>query len=327
MRRCLLLMIALALSGCTSSEGTDLDGDDDGADDAIETEGLVIEIALLGGPTRRLVTSDPEIADTDGDGLLDGAELMVWGSDPRDVDTDDDGLLDGEDAYAEGEKADAWRALGILEIDGLFLGEFDACPGTGRQLRAASASSDLPFPDGLTDGEEIRGWDVTLRGQTRRVTSDPCVPDTDDDRLLDHEERLAGTDPRSPDTDGDGAPDGSDADPLHDLALAFSEATVEGAASQHGRIVVTFGSRGGEIRWPGNGSVTLDIDDQTGDRAHLAANGIVELVDAEGRVIAGAILAIDLVEGTLSGAPADGDRILIAGEDARLTLRWSILRR
>src|SRR3712207_8257837 len=37
----------------------------------------------------------PNVADTDGDGLTDGAEVDVHGTDPRDRDTDDDGITDG----------------------------------------------------------------------------------------------------------------------------------------------------------------------------------------------------------------------------------------
>ncbi len=40
--------------------------------------------------------SDP---DSDGDGLTDWEEVVVWGTDPFDEDTDDDGLLDGEEVY------------------------------------------------------------------------------------------------------------------------------------------------------------------------------------------------------------------------------------
>jgi streptogramin lyase len=39
--------------------------------------------------------SDPSAADTDGDGLLDGAEVLTHGTRPGDPDTDRDGLLDG----------------------------------------------------------------------------------------------------------------------------------------------------------------------------------------------------------------------------------------
>ena len=39
--------------------------------------------------------SDPNVADTDGDGLADGLEFLTYGSSPTNNDTDGDGLLDG----------------------------------------------------------------------------------------------------------------------------------------------------------------------------------------------------------------------------------------
>lgn len=327
MRRVLILLIAIALSGCTGQEAPSSDGDADGAEDVTETEGVVITIELLDGPERRLVTGDPEKADTDGDGLLDGAELTVWSSDPRDPDTDDDRLLDGEDVPVDRAPADEWRALGIIEIEGLFLGEFDACPRTGQKLRANAASSDQPASDGLSDGEEVSGWDVTIRGQARHVTSDPCTPDTDSDGLRDHDERSSNTDPRAADTDSDGANDGVDGDALHDLALGFDNVTIEGADDEGLRIEIVFGAKRGEIRTPGNGSATIDVSDQTSDRSHLVANGIVQVLDAQGRTRGGAILSIDLAQGTLSGASAEGDRLTFTAENATVTLRWTVLRR
>lgn len=328
MRRATIILIAIALSGCTGQQGTSLDKDADGAEDTVEVDGYEITIDFLDGPERRLVTSDPSEADTDGDGLLDGEELHVWGSDPRDPDTDDDRLLDGHDIPVDLAPAAEWRALGILELEGLFLGELDACPRTGQQLRPAAVSSDLPVRDELSDGEEIDGWDVTIRGDARRVTSDPCTPDTDSDGLRDHEERAARTDPRSADTDADGAADGVDADPLFDLALGFDNVTVEGADDKALRIVLTFGASTSEIAWPGNGSAVIDVNDQTGDRASLAANGVLEIVGADGRTLGGAILRADLVQGTISGANAlEGDRLSILAQNMTLSLRWSVLRR
>ncbi|MEO8609194.1 MAG: protein kinase [Chloroflexota bacterium] len=42
--------------------------------------------------------TDPKMADTDGDGLTDGEEVLVWGTNPLNRDTDGDGLTDGEEA-------------------------------------------------------------------------------------------------------------------------------------------------------------------------------------------------------------------------------------
>jgi hypothetical protein len=73
--------------------------------------------------------------------------------------------------------------------------------------------------DGLTDGEEQRGWVVLVELSTRRgehdereiirrdVTSNPFQPDTDRDGLNDALEKQIDTDPRDKDTDDDQVPD------------------------------------------------------------------------------------------------------------------------
>ena len=43
------------------------------------------------------IGTDPENADTDGDGLLDGQEVNTYGSNPLNADTDGDGLKDGDE--------------------------------------------------------------------------------------------------------------------------------------------------------------------------------------------------------------------------------------
>jgi hypothetical protein len=69
--------------------------------------------------------------------------------------------------------------------------------------------------DGLTDGEELRGWFVTVTlangtTTTRHVTSDRTLRDTDGDGLSDGEEKDLGTDPRDADTDDDRLTDNDD---------------------------------------------------------------------------------------------------------------------
>lgn len=59
--------------------GNPIDFDDDGLDDEQE--------ATLG--------TDPQNWDTDGDGLSDGVEVVVWNTDPLAADTDNDGYVDG----------------------------------------------------------------------------------------------------------------------------------------------------------------------------------------------------------------------------------------
>lgn len=59
--------------------GSMLDTDKDSLDDVRERE----------------IGTDPLEADTDGDGLTDGAEVLIWNSNPLKTDTDGDTYLDG----------------------------------------------------------------------------------------------------------------------------------------------------------------------------------------------------------------------------------------
>ncbi|MES2155706.1 MAG: hypothetical protein V4510_11275 [bacterium] len=79
--------------------------------------------------------------------------------------------------------------------------------GCGGQ-EPATADAD---GDGLFDNEEVAGWDIevdTPAGhETRHVTSDPGLADTDSDGIDDHYEFLLGLDAHSNDTDVDGLTD------------------------------------------------------------------------------------------------------------------------
>lgn len=166
------------------------DGDEDANHDGVRGE-------------HETDATDP---DSDGDGLPDGVEVLVYRSDPFARDTDDDGLVDGEEGALRTQGADC--------------------------LDLTLADSDH---DGLTDGEEL----------DPATPSDPCTPDTDGDGVYDAVERSDGTDPRDPksfkpdadgdhlsdayesevshsdpaaaDSDGDGLPDGEEAFELIDL--------------------------------------------------------------------------------------------------------------
>lgn len=66
--------------------------------------------------------------------------------------------------------------------------------------------------DGLSDEEEQRGWIIAIRmldgsTQRREVTSDPGSEDTDEDGILDADEKTYGTNPRNRDSDDDGLTD------------------------------------------------------------------------------------------------------------------------
>ena len=87
----------------------------------------------------------------------------------------------------------------------------DGCPDPGSDGIAGS-EDDLCLADAsdcLSDFEEINdGWLVAVEGQLPYHSyPDPVQPDSDGDRLLDHQERCYGTDPRQRDTDLDGISD------------------------------------------------------------------------------------------------------------------------
>ena len=72
--------------------GTDLDNEDtdeDGLSDYIE-----ISNCVYGGNNTGTLCTNPLHNDSDGDSLVDGAEVNVHNTDPKDMDCDNDGLTD-----------------------------------------------------------------------------------------------------------------------------------------------------------------------------------------------------------------------------------------
>ena len=154
--------------------------------------------------------TDPLAADSDGDGLADGAEPAL-GTNPLDPDTDGDGLSDGAEV-----------ALGtnplVLDTDGDGLSD-----GFETQLGTNPCATDSD-EDGFPDGWEVRygfnplsasspaplddsDMDGVSNGEEFAIGTNPISADTDGDGLEDGEEVALGTDPLDPDTDGDGMPD------------------------------------------------------------------------------------------------------------------------
>ncbi|MFO7696054.1 MAG: FG-GAP-like repeat-containing protein, partial [Anaerolineae bacterium] len=121
--------------------------------------------------------TNPNLWDTDGDGLSDGYEWSNrahLGCDPTKRDTDGDGLSDGQELRL-GTRCD------MADTDG----------------------------DGLSDGDEVRrldaslnwvgGWQVALPGSRAAwVSSDPLQADADRDGLTDAEEMRNGLSPYAP---------------------------------------------------------------------------------------------------------------------------------
>jgi len=134
------------------------------------------------------VITDPNNPDTDGDGASDGLERELGGN-PTVADSDNFSDDDGD------------GLVNVVEEDGWEV--------TVEQVSTDPAICDTRCNDGSID--------------TRWVTSDRMVADTDFDGLLDSEEFELGTDPRNPDTDGDGLTDAQEIDgiEIRDLGIVM----------------------------------------------------------------------------------------------------------
>nr|WP_275690781.1 hypothetical protein [Halorubellus sp. JP-L1] len=159
------------------------DSDGDGLDDGAERD----------------AGTNPLVADSDGDGLGDGREVHDLGTDPLATDTDDDGLADGREVESTG--TDPL----VVDTDGDGLGDDREVTAIGSDPTEADTDG-----DGLRDGREVRD-----------LETDPTEADTDGDGLADGREvEVVGTDPTVADTDGDGLDDGVEAAETGPLAAA-----------------------------------------------------------------------------------------------------------
>ncbi|MBI5001839.1 hypothetical protein HZC31_00475 [Candidatus Woesearchaeota archaeon] len=147
--------------------------------------------------------------DTDEDGLTDYDEVNTYGTDPYDRDTDGDGALDGEEVVADYDALDATDTPSSM---------------TGLPTHSSSSLSSDGDSDGLTDLEEITyGTDPDDADSDDDHLSDsvevgagtdPNLADTDGDGYDDGFEVRAGSDPLNAtdvpgarDRDADGMPD------------------------------------------------------------------------------------------------------------------------
>ena len=145
--------------------------------------------------------TDPNVADTDGDWLPDGLEVNL-GTDPLNSDTDGDKLPDGLEVNSGTDPLNA-DTDGDSCLDGdedkNRNGQKDEGESDPRDASDCGTGLLDSDGDGLSDEEEAR------------LGTDPERPDTDGDGLSDNEEvRTYGTDPLNADTDGDGISDGDE---------------------------------------------------------------------------------------------------------------------
>lgn len=161
----------------------------------ITAHGGLVEVPPQAPPSGASTAGMPTpLVDSDGDGLLDVAEVGGWltqrgaayRTDPTKVDTDGDGLSDGQEA-------------GLLVV---------AAPGFTYPGISDPTKPDSD-DDGLDDADEM---DLAL---------DAFSVDTDADELSDVQEvNEFETDPTDPDTDGDGLADGYEVAHIADQGLS-----------------------------------------------------------------------------------------------------------
>ena len=130
-------------------------------------------------------------ADGDNDGILDNREQMI-GTDPNRADTDGDGFADlFEDSY---------RAFGFDPLTRNADSDNDGLTDKFERERGTSSESPDSDHDGLSDFDEV---------MNERFGYDPLKPtrDSDFDGLTDRLEKQIGSSPRTPDTNSDGVND------------------------------------------------------------------------------------------------------------------------
>ena len=219
------------------------------------------------------------IADTDRDGLEDGAEVQNYGTDPLSPDTDGDGLPDGAEVNS-GTNATNMDTDGDGLLDGEEVNNLSTSPtnsdtdGDGlddnlevNELSTSPTNSDTDG-DGLTDGEEVEQYDT-----------DPVTPDTDDDGLTDGAEvNDYGTNPVRIDTDGDGLSDGTEVrlgtSPTSSLTVVWLLLAAVAVLAAAGVAVRTYGVPFRDTR--------PDRDRASGDGADAAVNGTSGSPDSDG---------------------------------------------
>ncbi|MFO0744742.1 MAG: hypothetical protein U1F43_03575, partial [Myxococcota bacterium] len=168
-------LVPLALGACNGNDGgasgdPSADPDGDGLTTAVELAGYTIQVDETGVPGElvpRLVTSDPLVADTDGDGLDDGEESQAR-IDPRSPDTDGDGLSDADEVRR-------WHTN-------------PASVDTDGDATGAEHTADPLFT--LFDGAELKLVDPATPGVG---ATSPSMADTDGDGKGDYDELIDGT--------------------------------------------------------------------------------------------------------------------------------------
>ncbi len=227
--------IADADKGVTTTSPLDPDTDNGGIPDGVEDTNHNGTIdSGEGNPNDP--ADDVGVTDSDGDGLTDVIENQI-GSDPNDADSDDDGVVDGQEVSPSVD-SDGDGLINVLDSDSDNDGLADGTEmGFGCSNPDTDASKNRCIPDGdlgttktdpldpdtdnggISDGSEDFNKNGTVEpgeGDPNNPADDSTIVDTDGDGLSDAFETQIGSDPNDADSDDDGVPDGKEANPAED---------------------------------------------------------------------------------------------------------------
>jgi clumping factor A len=175
--------------------------------------------------------------DADNDGIPDTVEDKI-GTDKTDADSDDDGVMDGAEPNPSGD-SDGDGSIDALDPDADNDGLFDGtelgkdCGGAGTKPNSTHCIADAdpttttdPLDADTDDGGAKDGSeDLNHNGAVDADETDPTAThgaddadllDADDDGLTNGEEGAIGSDPNDADSDDDGVKDGDEANPSDD---------------------------------------------------------------------------------------------------------------
>ena len=179
--------------------------------------------------------------DTDGDGLTDLEENTIYNTDMNDNDTDDDGLLDGDEVNNHETNPDE------EDTDGDGLSDYDEIITyvTDPLLKDSD-------DDGLDDGDEVNEYEsnpnvadsdgdgLTDGEEVEEYDSNPILVDSDGDGLTDGSEvNNYGTEPGNNDTDDDGVEDG---DEINDYSTDATNSDSDNDGISDGEELFTHGT-------------------------------------------------------------------------------------
>lgn len=139
----------------------DRDGDGLLNEDEIAGWDIQVDRNGLGEPESEHVTSDPDIADTDGDGLFDNQELQK--TDPRKGDTDGDALSDSEEQRIYFSSPTAVDT----DKDGLVNGVSNPKLWDGDEVKTLGTSPALVD----TDGDNVTDFDEVIQNNTNPLVA------------------------------------------------------------------------------------------------------------------------------------------------------------